>query len=102
MQFTYYKIHLLPAHPVLQIGDMTWGGVYASADLDRADRFHTEPLGEVDHIGMVADQFHATQRRGLPFPTGDGLVEFGEVDSKVCLKGRGILRVVVRKPVRDG
>src|SRR5262249_1803388 len=54
MQFAYNTIYLLLAHLFLKISDMSRCRVHASANLNRADRFHTEPLGKVDHIWVVA------------------------------------------------
>ena len=86
MQFAHDDLHALTAHPLLELDDMARRRVHARADFDRADRLHAEALGKIEHVGMVAHELHAAQRRRLTLPTGDGRIKCGEVGARFFLK----------------
>src|SRR5262245_52978316 len=101
MQFADNDRNFLFPHAQLEVNDMTWGGIDAWAQLNRADRFHAKPCGEIDYIWMVADQLYAAEWCRLLFPADDCSLEFCEVGGKILLKGGGVLRVVEAQSIGD-
>src|SRR5262249_49741893 len=99
MPFAYHELHSFAAHALLQLDDMTRRRVHTSTELDRPDRLHTEALGKVDQIRMVANELHTAQRCGLALPTGDRVIKLREVGRQICLEGRCVFRVVARQAV---